>query len=329
MRNEIAVETLKTGEALQIECVLTPDTERADQIKPFLGHKPRNYLGHIEAAFAGACDGLETRFYIGLLDGQMVGNVMTVESQGVGILGHVHTRSDQRRKGICQSIMRHQMQDFRDRGGHVLLLGTGYRSPAYHIYESFGFLDWEIGELGAMRYDNPADTGFETRFFAPAPCAPVRAGWRHWPLAALLAATPAPAYLRSLAMGVWGVTLLEGAYCSYLYRQSNHPEARAAVLESDTGAVVALATCLPDERWDGAVWLLDLIAHPMAETAGLAGLLQALPLPEGKVHCYADPRDTQKIAALESVGFHRSAVLPEQFRQKERWHDAWLFARQP
>src|SRR5579871_14243 len=187
MRTEIAQETLKTGETLDIEMVTPPDAARAPQIEPFLEHKPANYRAHTEAAFAGTCGALETRYYIGLIDGQMVGNIMTVESGGVGIFGHVHTRSDQRLKGICRAIMRHQMDDFRTRSGHILLLGTGYRSAAYNIYASFGFRDWEPGWPGLMRYDNPNDAEFLTQFYAPAPVTPAKADWRHWPLVALLA----------------------------------------------------------------------------------------------------------------------------------------------
>ena len=99
MRQVIARERLKTGEQLEIECVRTPEAERAAQIVPFLAHKPSNYLGHIARAFAGETDDLETYFYIGLLDGETVGNTMTVEADGVGSLGHVHTRAEPRREG--------------------------------------------------------------------------------------------------------------------------------------------------------------------------------------------------------------------------------------
>src|SRR5579862_5054477 len=249
MRDEIAIETLKSGERLRIERVTAPDPDRQGQIMPFLAHKPSAYFWHIEQSFAGRCDGLETRYYIGLIGEEMVGNIMTVETAGVGILGHVHTRQDQRRKGICQSIMRCQMEDFRARDGRVLLLGTGYESPPYRIYESFGFRDWQVGHPGHMRYDNPAEPDFESRFFAPASVTAQPAGWRHWPLVALLAAIPATATLRSLTLGVWGVALLEGGYCRFLHRYVSHPRARAAVLESEKGAVTAFATCVPDERW--------------------------------------------------------------------------------
>ena len=95
MKTTIDTEILKSGEALEIAHVIPPDAENGGQIRPFLGHKPANYLAHIDAAFEGKCDGLETRFYVGLLDGEMVGNIMTVETGGIGILGHVHTRLNQ------------------------------------------------------------------------------------------------------------------------------------------------------------------------------------------------------------------------------------------
>jgi GNAT superfamily N-acetyltransferase len=327
MRTEIAVETLKSGETLTIERVLPPDETRNAQIRPFLGHKPPNYLAHIHAALAGACDGLESYFYLGLLNGEVVGNIMTVESGGVGILGHVHTREDQRRKGICTAIMRHQMADFRQRGGHALLLGTGYQSAAYHIYASFGFRDWEIGHPGLMRYDNPDDPDFAAHYFAPAPSRPAPAQWKHWPLVSLLAAVPSEVYLRSLTLPLWGVNLLEGPYCQFMAVHRARETTRAAALESETGAARAMATCVPDSRWAGSVRLLDVFAHPNVTGAELAGLLEALPLPDEKTHAYADPRDTAKIAALEQTGFRRQTVLPEQFREGETWRDAWLYVR--
>ena len=328
MHNILAMQTLKTGEALQIECVLAPDADRETQIIPFLAHKPGEYRTHIEAAFsAGACDGLETRFYVGLLDGQVVGNIMTVEAHGVGILGHVNTREDQRRKGICQAIMARQMDDFRERNGHVLLLGTGYQSAAYHIYHSFGFRDLPQGRPGVMRYLRDDEPDFVARFFAPAPCAVAPAGWKHWPLVALLAALPDLPYLRSLTLDAHGVTLLEGPYCAFMSRWGANTRAHAAVLESETGAVVGVATLVPDERWPD-VRLLDVFAHPQVAATDIVALIRALPPLPGTVQCFtgATQEDTVKIAALEQAGFARAAVLPDQFRQGDSWRDAWLYS---
>lgn len=328
MHTVLATETLKTGEALQIECVLAPDADRKAQIVPFLAHKPDNYRAHVEAAFAGACDGLETRFYVGLLEGQIVGNIMTVEANGVGILGHVNTREDQRRKGICQAIMARQMHDFRERNGHVLLLGTGYQSAAYHIYHSFGFQDLPQARPGVMRYlRDGEEPDFLTRFFAPAaPCAVAPAGWKHWPLVALLASLPDLPHLRSLTLGARGVTLLEGPYCTFMHRWLGDPHAGAVVLESETGAVVGVATLVPDPHWPD-VRLLDVFAHPHVAPADVDALIRALPPLPGNIQCYAGAEDTVKIAALEQAGFARAAVLPNQFREGDSWRDAWLYSK--
>jgi len=92
-------------------------------------------------------------------------------------------------------------------------------------------------------------------------------------------------------------------------------------------AVGGVATCIPDARWRGDVQWLDLFAHADVGSADLAALLRALPVPEGRTQCHADPRDAAKIAALEAVGFRREAVLPNQFREGDTWRDAWLFGK--
>jgi hypothetical protein len=326
MRESLGTETLKTGEQLHIERVLAPDAEREGHILPLLGHKPPHYMAHLKGAFADTCDSLETRFYGGILDGQVVGNIMTVEANGVGILGHVYTVESQRRKGICQAIMRHQMDDFRNRNGHVLLLGTGYQSAAYWIYHSFGFRDLPGGHPGLMRYLRADEPDFLTRFFTPASGHPVPARWRHWPLVALLASLPDLPYLRSLTFGAWGVNLMEGPYCRFRHQWGDDPRANAAVLETETGAVAGIATLVPEGRWPGLL-LLDVFAHPQTAPADVASLIRALRSQPGKTVCYAEPQDALKITVLEQSGFRREAILPGQFSKDEQWQDVWLYSR--
>ncbi|HLJ54190.1 MAG TPA: GNAT family N-acetyltransferase [Chthonomonadaceae bacterium] len=152
MLTMLGEERTKAGEALTVEVVTAPDGEYAESIRDLLAHKGPEWELHIRAALDGETDALETRFYLGLLDGRPVANVMTVESLGIGILGHVFTRPEQRRKGICQAIFRRLLQDFGRRDGRVLLLGTGFESAAYWIYHSFGFRSLNGG---FMRYDAP------------------------------------------------------------------------------------------------------------------------------------------------------------------------------
>ncbi|MCS6776499.1 MAG: GNAT family N-acetyltransferase [Chloroherpetonaceae bacterium] len=326
MQTQLGQETLRTGETLHILRVEPPDPLQ-QQIRPFLAHKPPHYRAHIDAALSEQCDLLETRFYLALIHDRIVGNIMTTEQQGVGILGHVHTHPEHRRKGICSTLMHYQMNDFRRRSGRILLLGTGYQSPAYHIYQRFGFRDWKTGRPGLMRYDAPEDPDFETRFFAPAPGTVEPAQWRHWPLVALLAAVPCHLPLRSITLNLWGTDLLEGPYCEFMHCYATAPNASARVLVSATGAVVAMATCVPDTRWHGPVHRLDLFYHPQWGTEALLPLLQALPLPE-RTQCYADPHDAVKIHALQQTGWHLEAVLPRQYCIEGRWHAVHVFGKE-
>src|SRR5689334_12172317 len=137
MYEKLGEQTLKTGETLEIGLVTAPDDAHMAGVQDLLGHKGGEWNEHIHAALAGDTDALETRFYLGLLEGRPAANIMTVERHGVGILGHVFTRPEERRKGICQAVMARQMDHFRARDGHVLLLGTGFESPPYWIYHSF------------------------------------------------------------------------------------------------------------------------------------------------------------------------------------------------
>lgn len=116
MYTPFASKPLKTGEPLEIGVVMPPDETYEPLIRPFLGHKPRNFQWHITCAFEpGGIRDLETRFYIGLVDQKPVCNIMTVEYNGIGILGHVFTTVEHRRKGACRLVMAEQMTDFHRR----------------------------------------------------------------------------------------------------------------------------------------------------------------------------------------------------------------------
>src|SRR5690242_7949518 len=92
--------TVRSGENLEIGVVKHSvgddrdtggDPALAAEIESLLGHKGPDWRAHISAALRGETDRLETRFYLGLLSGKAAANLMTVEQQGVGILGHVFT----------------------------------------------------------------------------------------------------------------------------------------------------------------------------------------------------------------------------------------------
>jgi len=131
--------SLKTGERLRVAALGAPAGRYAAAIRRFLDHKGQPWLAHVDLANQDRVGRLRTTYYVGLLGRAIVGNVMIVDDGRVGILGHVFTDPPHRRKGICQHLMAAAVEGFRAAGGRALSLGTGYRSPPYWRYHSFGF----------------------------------------------------------------------------------------------------------------------------------------------------------------------------------------------
>jgi hypothetical protein len=294
---------LNTGETLEIGVVVAPDAEHADQIAPFLSHKPSPYDDHIRRSLRESLDALETCFYVGKLDGTIVTNIMTVEHVGVGILGHVFTTPHHRRKGACDAVMRQQMDDFRRRKGRVLHLGTGFGSPAYHIYRQNGFRS-VFPRSGFMRYT--ADDDALASYFTGHDVSSREVRWSDWgPLTALTGALEGD-WLRSSRFRLFGPTNFEGGFLGMrIGAESGHYQCR--VLETEAQARVGFATLGTDPTWRDA-FQFDALCHS-AYWERLDVLWQSFDVPKSKVIAYADERSESKIDALERIGFRQEARL--------------------
>jgi GNAT superfamily N-acetyltransferase len=322
MYTTLATTHTKTGAPLEIGVVLGPDETYRDVVPHLLSHKRPRTHWEIELAMQEPMEGLESRFYLGIVAGEPVANVMTAEYAGVGILAHVFTRPEFRRQGICNAIMEQQMEEFRQRGGRYMTLGTGYDRPPYHIYRGFGF-ESILPENGFMKY--VARPGFEQEFFAPAAAQPRPAEWRDWPVLNVLFAQPGD-HLRSLAYGLYGIRSIEGTFTEIQGQRGENPALHSAVLTSATGADVAWALMQPDSRWRGSVHLLDLHAHPACWDQ-VPALIASLPWPKRKVQCHCDATSDAKIAALEASGFRHEALMRDQLSDGAESVDVVVMAR--
>ncbi|MFQ6043060.1 MAG: GNAT family N-acetyltransferase [Candidatus Poribacteria bacterium] len=315
---------LKTDEDMEVGVVLAPDDEYADKIKPFLDHKPGNFKWHIEKCFEEELDELETRYYIGQLNNEVICNIMIVEHEHVGILGHVFTSPDQRRKGACTAVINAQMKDFKRRNGEALYLGTGYDSPAYYIYKSVGF-ESVYPLSGFMKYW--ANDDFEEKYFSKDGTHVKEVQWNDWGKMTALTGIIDGDYLRSIAFNIYGPANFEGGFLDFKRELEDGERYRdAKLLESENGAIVAFATIIPDFRWRGDVYILDVFAHPnFWDDADK--LLKALKSPQDKIQCYSDSTPTGKAECLQKVGFQQEAVMKKQIRRDEDTLDVLVFAK--
>ena len=307
MVRELAEVTLKSGEVMQCLVVEEPEACWAADVQELLVHKREHVLWHIQRSIAGPLDELETRFYLGVVNDEAVGNIMTVEHDGIGILGHVFTQPDQRRKGIASHIMAAQMRDFQEREGRVLTLGTGFDSPPYWIYHSFGFRSIAAGS-GAMWYwRQPEQMEDLWRAAITGVASPL---WQHWPLVNLLCIQPDGDRLRHAARRLWGPRNFEGEFVGYKRDQeAGKRNVEARVLENSAGLVVGWASIEDDPIWREAAALLDLFVHPAAAHAA-AELFAALTLPARPVFAYAE-RGSPKVDLLRAHGFTPQSSWPD------------------
>ena len=324
MYNKLGETVLKTNERMEVGVVTAPDEPHAEEVKQFLGHKGGNWEWHIERCVIESLDALETRFYVGKVDGSIITNIMTVEHQGIGILGHVFTMPDQRRKGACKGVMAYQMEDFRQRKGYALYLGTGYNSHPYYIYHSFGF-ESVFPESGFMKYY--VDTDFEERYFAPAPTQTKPVEWHDWPKVTALSGIVGGEPLRSLIWNVYGPTNMEGGFLNFKHDlETENLYEDAKLLITSDGAIVGWATVSRDTRWRPATAVLDLFFHPNF-TDEVPTLLTSVASPDTKVQCYVDSSAEQKAAILEAAGFTCEGQLKNQFTYSGQAYDVLVFAR--
>lgn len=308
---------------MEIGVVLAPDNEHAEEIMRLLHHKGKPWLDHVKRALLGEIQDLETRFYVGKVEGKLVGNIMTVEFNGTGILGHVFTLPEHRRKHVCSLIMAEQMEDFKRRSGRFLSLGTGFNSPPYWIYHSFGFRSVSEGS-GFMKFST--EENFEEVFFSYSDIRIVDVQWKHWPVLNVLFSVPSGEILRSFSFRTFGTSNFEGGFLRLMERYEQGA-ITVKFLESKSGAVVGYIFLENDQRWIGNTFIMDLFVHPNF-SAHYQDLINSIELPEGKVQCYVDNgAPPEKVNALISADFEMEALLKRQFTYNERFLDVSIFSR--
>ncbi len=316
---------LKTGQQMEVGVISAPDASHADEIMKFLGHKPGIFKWHIDRCVTESMDALETRFYVGKVEGTIITNIMTVEHEGIGILGHVFTLPDERRKGACKGAMAFQMEDFRQRKGRALYLGTGYNGHPYHVYKGFGF-ESVIPESGFMKYYVNSD--FEETYFSPSPVKTKSVEWCDWSKITALLSITGGDILRSLKWRSYGPTNFEGGFLGFkqdLEEKDDYHDAK--LLITSDGAIVGLGTISRDTRWRPETAVLDIFFHP--NFAGDAAiLLSSLAFPDSKVQCYVDHTSEKKVSVLEDAGFTCEGQLRNQFTYADRNYDVLIYARE-
>lgn len=317
---------LKSGEQMEIVRVVPPEPEWRDRILPFLGHKGEPWQWQMDIAFSEGMPGALQYYYEGLVDGTIVGNIMTIESMDppIGILGHVFTPPEQRRKGICSRLMEAVTDDFRARNGRALFLHTGYDSPPYHIYEEWGFVGYR--DTGTMAWVLEDD--FAAKQFAPRPVMVRETHWGDWATLEALAEVEEGWHIRSVYLNQHGFGGFEGQYLNVRRGLVEGRISDFRLLSAEDGAVVGYALLAPWRAFPGAPLVLDTFVHPnFIEQA--PALVQAVDLPgDQRVLAISDSASEGRAEALRSAGFSEEATITRALTSDAGDHlDLIVFAR--
>lgn len=298
---------LKSGERVQMGVVIAPDATWADRIEQLLVHKgePWNWQN---SEILRMDVGVDARFYILHREGNPFANIMTVEANGVGILGHVWTKPADRRKGAISLLMEQVMNDFRERSGKALCLGTTFDSPPFYIYRSFGFEEIEAASDYMMYYADSRQV-FEKAFYQEGPLDISPLAWRDWPLLPFLFTSDFPGVVRCAPLRLFGRQSSEEGILPLLQNPGKY--AHAAVLRhQETYTPFGFAACLPDAVWPNMM-TIDVYCVP-GYWSSAAALLEQLHLPQNKpCVAYNDASCPEKTAFLNEAGFTESGCLKQ------------------
>jgi len=289
-----------------------------------IGHKETYWLAPVRKAMEGKIDILKTYCYLAFLGERLVGNITTAEAleEPVGMLQHVFTKPEHRRKGIASFLMQDLLADFKARMGRALYLGTGYGSDAHRLYLRYGFQD--IGEkTGKMRFIT--GKGFDERYFGGSAAQVSDVGWERWPGSDALFSIEDGWYARSFAFGAFGVHGFEGSFINLMLGLREESVKDAKVLISDD-AVVGLASLVPDPRWNYGVMILDFFVHPRFLNSA-PELISALSFGAEKAQSFVEAQAKGKSRALEDCGFKLEAKLSDQLRCSDRSLDVLVYSR--
>lgn len=313
MYTKLDTVTLKSGESVELGLIKGPDTEWADHIDgDLLAHKGPTWRWGNQIMLTQEL-GIDALFYILHRNGAPFANVMTIEYKGVGVLGHVYTKPEDRRQGAASLIFDQLMPHFRHRGGQALMLGTGYDSPAYHIYRSYGF-EGIAPQSGTMTYYPNTQTTFESQFLASGPTTIERLAPKHYPVAPVLFLNECPGTVRLTPAKIFGRGSTEGPFIpllrNELERQADDQPPRTAILtQTETEAVVGYASTDRDPTWPNTC-VVDLFCLPHFWSQA-SDLLNFMHWPTADRYvAYCDAGWTEKENILSTAGFQICATLP-------------------
>lgn len=320
------------GKAHQIEIrTLTPPQE-GTELLTLLWHKGSPWVDDIRRRIRGEYADSRDRFFVAYAAAEPIAHVwytVSATDGRLGLLGHVYTRPDYRRRGISSRLMEAAMADFLDRGGVVMQL---YTSTPYTVpfYEKLGYenlysnqalheTDWY------MRYPVGAQATLND-WFAPGRChiRPIAPG--DLPKYCLLYNLEYSTRLKDWAQEIGLGLEAEFAFINSIDRQARG-KGVCRVLEGGETIVGIASLTKSGFAHQSHVAAIDCYVHPEFQ-GKTKELIDACLSHRDELEAeivYAMGVDEGKKRTLAGLGFPRKAVLRGHYRIKDQRFDCELY----
>ena len=298
--------TLRSGEKVEAGVVIGPDADWQGRVLHLLAHKPPIWQWQMEQLLTHNL-GAEARIHLLHRDGVPFSHILTIEHNGVGLLGHVWTVPEDRGQTAASLLMGKQLADFHARGGKAMYLSTGFDTSPYRIYSKHGYMSVEPGS-GVMALFTESRERFEADYFAPAEGIIEPFGWSDYATASALFTSGVPGFARCVPIHLFGRNLTEGPVLPALQKNETEGAARAVALRLANGAVAGMSA------WSEHSWpktnLVDVFCHPNFWQKGTELLRSLKTIDCDRTVAYVEAGFAAKRAAFEGAGFEEIARLP-------------------
>jgi len=297
-----------------------------------LWHKGPPWVEDIRRRIRGEVAGADDRFFAAFCQRRMVATAWYTVAEcdpKLGLIGHIYTLPEYRRRGISLRLVKAAMAGFRERGGQVMQLftSTPYTVPVYerlgyeNLYASrvYHETDW------AMRY--PAGCGdLVASWFRPSPCRirPLVGG--DLPQYSLLYNLEHESVLKDWAQSIGLGLEAEFAMINSLEKTSKG-EGVCLVLQNEQTIVGIASLMRADFPHHSHVAAVDFYVSPefAPKAAELLDACLARREELGAEIVYAMRVDEHKRGVFERLGFRTKAVLPRHYKVRDRYFDCELF----
>jgi len=295
-------------------------------------HKGSPWVEDIHRRLQGKYAGSHDRFFVaydGLSPVALAWYTVSEAEPRLGLLGHVYTRPEHRRRGLSTRLMETAMAEFARQGGVAVQLFT-YNPETLEFYERLGFetlyasrvmhaTDWYLRSPAGSR-------ALIDTWFGPRACRvrPLAAG--DLPQYCLLYNLEYRTRLKDRAQEI-GLGL--EAELAFIHCLEKTGQGKAACSVLDNGRTIvgigSLVACgFPHQ---GHVGLVDYYTHP--DFSACAGQVTEAALAEkqrmGLEIVYALCVDEEKRRTFTALGFQHLARLPGHYRVGEELVDADLY----